>query len=561
MLRFAHLDETITVGDCEASPLLRELYETRLMLGAPHFRIEGQNCLTPDRRLRPLEPEKGDRIMKQVVQTIVAVSLAALCQFAAAQTATTFTYQGQLRSGGDPLNGTADLRFSLYDAAAGGNRIGLTQTVANVAVSDGLVNVELDFGAAAFDGGPRWLSIEVRSPAGGGPYTTLSPRQPVTPAPYSIQTRGILVDETGNVGIGTTAPSSKVTIAGENNHGGDSASIVLQNTTGGTGRSFLLGSAHEGLFQIADMTANATSRLVIDDAGRVGIGTINPITMLHAAGELWLTNGNGGGLSGAGAGLRLYFDENLNRAHIFAWDYSARQPRNLLLQEPGGAVGVGTDTPVEELHVKGNGGVLALEGSTHAYIEYYPDLVSGGRKAFVGFQNATDNDFTIRNEISGNDINLVTTGGGVTRVSILEITGADLAEKFPTSESAAVEPGTVMVIDAANAGKLRVSSSPYDRCVAGVVSGANDFSVGAVLGNLPGHEDAPAIALSGRVYVRCDATAAAIQPGDLLTTSDAPGCAMKVLDHGRAQGAIIGKAMTSLEQGDTGLVLVLVTLQ
>jgi hypothetical protein len=68
------------------------------------------------------------------------------------------------------------------------------------------------------------------------------------------------------------------------------------------------------------------------------------------------------------------------------------------------------------------------------------------------------------------------------------------------------------------------------------------------------------IALTGRVWTWCDASAGAIQPGDLLTTSDVPGHAMKVTDRTRAQGAIIGKAMTSLSEG-TGLVLVLVALQ
>jgi hypothetical protein len=97
--------------------------------------------------------------------------------------------------------------------------------------------------------------------------------------------------------------------------------------------------------------------------------------------------------------------------------------------------------------------------------------------------------------------------------------------------------------------------------VAGIVSGANDFPAGAVLGNLPGHEDAPPIALSGRVYVLCDATMHAIEPGDLLTTADAPGHAMKVTDYPRAQGAIIGKAMSALADGEKGLVLVLVNLQ
>ncbi len=148
---------------------------------------------------------------------------------------------------------------------------------------------------------------------------------------------------------------------------------------------------------------------------------------------------------------------------------------------------------------------------------------------------------------------------GTTRTQVLEVTGADVAEKFPVSDK--VEPGLVVEIDPENAGQLRLARGAYNRRVAGVVSGAGGLAAGAVLGNLPGHEDAPPIALSGRVWVRCDASNGAIQPGDLLTTSDTPGHAMKVTDYPRAQGAIIGKAMTALAEGERGLVLVLVSLQ
>ena len=68
------------------------------------------------------------------------------------------------------------------------------------------------------------------------------------------------------------------------------------------------------------------------------------------------------------------------------------------------------------------------------------------------------------------------------------------------------------------------------------------------------------VALSGRVYVQADSGNGSIRPGDLLTTSLTPGYAMKVTDHRKAQGAILGKAMTGLDHGK-GMVLVLVTLQ
>jgi hypothetical protein len=69
------------------------------------------------------------------------------------------------------------------------------------------------------------------------------------------------------------------------------------------------------------------------------------------------------------------------------------------------------------------------------------------------------------------------------------------------------------------------------------------------------------VALSGRVWVHCDAQEHGVEPGDFLTTATRPGHAMPVVDRARADGAIIGKAMSRLEKGGCGLVLVLVNLQ
>jgi len=68
------------------------------------------------------------------------------------------------------------------------------------------------------------------------------------------------------------------------------------------------------------------------------------------------------------------------------------------------------------------------------------------------------------------------------------------------------------------------------------------------------------IAMSGRVWVRCDTSAGAIHAGDLLTTAARAGYAMRAADPARAGGAVLGKAMSSLDAG-TGMVLVLVSLQ
>ncbi|MBN1811337.1 MAG: hypothetical protein JXA14_05845, partial [Anaerolineae bacterium] len=118
-----------------------------------------------------------------------------------------------------------------------------------------------------------------------------------------------------------------------------------------------------------------------------------------------------------------------------------------------------------------------------------------------------------------------------------------------------------VAIDPEHAGQLRLADRPYDRMVAGVISGAGGLNPGLVMQQpeIVQGETVP-VALCGRVYVWADASYGAIQIGDLLTTSATLGFAMRVSDHQQAQGAILGKAMSRLEDG-AGLVLILVTLQ
>ncbi|MBI5030468.1 MAG: hypothetical protein HZB51_08070 [Chloroflexi bacterium] len=116
---------------------------------------------------------------------------------------TGFTYQGQLKDNGNPANGAYDLQFGLYDAVSIGAQIGITQTLNDVIVINGLFTVKLDFGTAAFGGGARWLNLAVRPGASVGAYTTLTPRQEITPAPYALALPNVYTDESVNfVGIG-----------------------------------------------------------------------------------------------------------------------------------------------------------------------------------------------------------------------------------------------------------------------------------------------------------------------------------------------------------------------
>jgi hypothetical protein len=137
-------------------------------------------------------------------------------------------------------------------------------------------------------------------------------------------------------------------------------------------------------------------------------------------------------------------------------------------------------------------------------------------------------------------------------------TGLDYAEGFNVSDKSNINPGTVLCIDPNSPGNLKISSSPYDSKVAGIVAGANNLGSGISLGGENHDFD---VALAGRVYCNVEASNGSIEIGDLLTTSSISGYAMKVTDRKKAQGAILGKAMESLANGEKGQILVLVTLQ
>lgn len=144
-----------------------------------------------------------------------------------------FTYLGQLRDAGQLVNGTADLRFTLWDAEAGGTQIGAANSVTDYQVVDGRFATSLNFGADAFNGDQRWVQIEFRSPAGSGEYLTLAPRDKITAAPYALYAlnsvesqwsynpkQQAVTTSVPKVGIGTTTPTAQLEVAGA---GGDSA--------------------------------------------------------------------------------------------------------------------------------------------------------------------------------------------------------------------------------------------------------------------------------------------------------------------------------------------------
>ncbi len=284
------------------------------------------------------------------------------------------------------------------------------------------------------------------------------------------------------------------------------------------------------------------------------------------------------------AGNELWFSafNGTVTRHLQGWDYAnnaVRFPANgstFSINTTQLRVGVGTAVPKRRFHVEGE----SLFNSFGSGLEYAALTVTNSASGGVSIFSATsssDANLVVANRGTGDLIrgfSGVTGGDLVFRVrnngqvvcgdelscKSLQIRGgADLAEPFPLSDADA-PPGTVLVIDPDQPGRLKISSEAYDSKVAGILSGAGGVQPGIVLTQSGVLEEGPAVALSGRVYAWVDASFAPVQPGDLLTTSPTPGHAMKAVDVERRSGALLGKAMSSLSEG-RGLVLVLVSLQ
>jgi hypothetical protein len=184
--------------------------------------------------------------------------------------------------------------------------------------------------------------------------------------------------------------------------------------------------------------------------------------------------------------------------------------------------------------------------------------------AFVVNKGPNPKDTSIKpSDINGsiviNDGNLFVNSGSVfvTKGDVVLQSG-DCAEDFGVAMTAEVDPGTVMVLN--GNGELSVSDSAYNKRVAGVISGAGNYKPGLVLDRHPEQEGRMPIALMGKVCCKVDARYGSVDVGDLLTTSPTPGHAMKAIDAQLAFGAVIGKALRPLEEGQ-GLIPVLVALQ
>jgi hypothetical protein len=442
-------------------------------------------------------------------------------------------------------------------------------------------------------------------------------------------TEHVRIDTNGNVGVGTSTPAYPL-------HLPIGKALRIDGGASATDSANYFSFGGSGAFGI-DAPGVSNGRLVIESSGNVGIGITNPTAKLHVAGSLSIEPSAGDAtiyLSGASItsvplaeGTGLAFFTSVSRA-VVASALSPAPPPAVGLDVTGthttgsgpasgtgplsittlteclridqqGNVGIGTQTPMTRLDVRGQGmfqGPLAINNTNCAAVAPGEPAVDTRAAITFGakdtpsalFVGACTNDtrantiFGVysyalgnwvqnwhpdgrvefpKNVSAGESLSVtgnVSVAGNVNVSGDVLLTGSDCAEQFDVGGSVPPAPGSVIVID--QGGTVAESKQPYDQKVAGVVSGAGRYRPALMMDAHESLGPRVAVALAGKVDCLVDATYAPIEAGDLLTSSATPGHAMKASDPRQSVGAILGKALTPLGSG-RGLISMLISLQ
>lgn len=226
----------------------------------------------------------------------------------------------------------------------------------------------------------------------------------------------------------------------------------------------------------------------------------------------------------------IIFGTQVNQANLSQVGSNPPVTAERMRIDYNGNVGIGTAVPGAKLEVDGNVKLAPTNGAS-------PSLSLVGAGANITFPDNSQQ---------------TTAWTGV-------LCGGDYAEAVNViGGKKSYEPGDVLVLASDSNGNVEKSHAPYSTMVAGIYA-----TKPGVIGrrqSLVKDEDELPMAMVGVVPTKVSAESGPIKQGDLLVTSSRPGYAMKGTDRSRMLGAVIGKAMGSIDSG-IGVIEVLVTLQ
>ncbi|MBS1793037.1 MAG: tail fiber domain-containing protein [Acidobacteria bacterium] len=373
---------------------------------------------------------------------------------AAAQTA--FTYQGKLNDGGAPAGGAYDFTFRLFSAVSGGAQIGPDVTRDDVAVTNGIFTVNLDFGASPFSSGTgNYLEILVRPGASTGAYTTLAPRLPVASAPYAV--KSLSADNAANAASATNSTTAQNALS----LGGVAAAQFVQTTDA------RLSDARNPLPNSPNYIQNTTNQQAsasfnISGSGTAG-GTLGG-NILNAATQFNLN------------GRRILTGSLVN---IFAGDGSgAANPTGGDNSFFGRSSGASTTTGNANAFFGAQAGVSNVTGSSNAFFGTSAGLfTTAGPNSFFGTLAGNSTTTGINNSFFGFSAGGAnTTGGGNTFIGnntgALNTTGLNI-----TLLGINANIGSLPIQNATAVGAY-AAVTQSNSLVLGAISGINNCTVG-----------------------------------------------------------------------------------
>ena len=295
------------------------------------------------------------------------------------------------------------------DVAGTGNFTG------NVAINGTKIGTDQTFGGAyrtfAFGNNANGYNrVFATNDASDGIYINASTGHGVNFRVNGGGSNVMVIDSSGNVGIGTTSPAAKLVVSD-----GTQAFSVNPHSTGidlhSTGN---LAPHYQTDFTLyTGAIGSGSARVTVNSAGNVGIGTTSPGSKLQVAGEIRVADGNK-----ATPSYSFTNDPDTGMFSDLANTLRFGTGANTRMTiEPSGEVGINTTGPSAALHLRAlttNGVPFKLEGDSNTTVEQMLIITS---KAF----NSSDAWYNLVTQAGDGS-------GGATNTCIIERDG-DLRNK------------------------------------------------------------------------------------------------------------------------------------
>jgi hypothetical protein len=221
-------------------------------------------------------------------------------------------------------------------------------------------------------------------------------------------TTRMVIDSSGNVGIGVTSPTNKLQVAGALSVTGTlgsiaTSSLVIESDSANSRARFITAGSNSSTYSNTVFASTYsdgsgyTERARIDSSGNVGIGTSSPSSILNVKANSPVFRLETGGAVGSGAvaynairdstGSDVFVNGFLGLANCYQFSTTAAAGFMRFLTgaqveamriDSSGNVGIGTSSPAVKLDVQNNGDVTVRSYSTNVSNQAFVQAVNSG---------------------------------------------------------------------------------------------------------------------------------------------------------------------------------------